>query len=117
MDGTNRARLRPGWVSRTGKAQGATPVTFEATPIMAKGRLYICTGRNEVIAIDAESGRSLRRYDARPDATGLPVATCRGVAYYKEADSTGWCAEHLHTVTITPTPPGLESYTGHLFPR
>src|SRR3546814_8147360 len=60
IDATNLARLQPAWVFRTGKAQGATPVTFEATPIMAKGRLYICTGRNEVIAIDAESGRSLR---------------------------------------------------------
>src|SRR3546814_8443649 len=97
MDGTNRARLRPGWVSRTGKAQGATPVTFEATPIMAKGRLYICTGRNEVIAIDAESGRSLWRYDARPDATGVPVATCRGVAYYKVPDAAGLCADAIIT--------------------
>src|SRR3546814_1236832 len=61
IDDTNLERLQPAWVFRTGKGQGATPVTFEATPIMAKGRLYICTGRNEVIAIDAESGRSLWR--------------------------------------------------------
>src|SRR3546814_17048831 len=67
---------------------------------MAKGRLYICTGRNEVIAIDAESGRSLWRYDARPDATGVPVATCRGVAYYKVPAAAGLCAARIITATI-----------------
>src|SRR3546814_12410250 len=67
---------------------------------MAKGRLYICTGRNEVIAIDAESGRSLWRYDARPDATGVPVATCRGVAYYKVPEAAGLCAERIITANL-----------------
>src|SRR3546814_2189737 len=32
IDATNLARLQPAWVFRTGKAQGATPVTFEAQP-------------------------------------------------------------------------------------
>src|SRR3546814_17053010 len=73
IDATNLARLQPAWVFRTGKAQGATPVTFEATPIMAKGRLYICTGRNEVIAIDAESGRRTEERTVGKEW----VSTCR----------------------------------------
>src|SRR3546814_6063351 len=40
IDATNLARLQPAWVFRTGKAQGATPVTFEATPIKI-GRAHV----------------------------------------------------------------------------
>src|SRR3546814_17271588 len=83
---------------------------------MAKGRLYIGTGRNEVIAINAESGRSLWRYDARPDATGVPVATCRGVAYYKVPDAAGLCAERIITATIDARLLALDAITGRPFP-
>src|SRR3546814_17604038 len=76
----------------------------------------MCTGRNEVIAIDAESGRSLWRYDARPDATGVPVATCRGVAYSKVPDAAGLCAERIITATTEDSLLALDQVKGRAYP-
>src|SRR3546814_5706179 len=71
---------------------------------------------SDLIAIDAESGRSLWRYDARPDATGVPVATCCGVAYYKVPDAAGLCAERIITATIDARLLALDAITGRPCP-
>src|SRR6516162_8363069 len=57
----NVAGLAPAWTYRTGELgagfASAGKLTFEATPVLAFGLLYLETATNVVIALDPESGR------------------------------------------------------------
>ena len=75
---SNAARLQPVWVFSTGVPNG-----HEAPPLVNNGVMFVATPGNQVIAIDAKSGRLLWRY-RRPipeDAVTLHP-TSRGVALY-----------------------------------
>jgi quinoprotein glucose dehydrogenase len=83
----NVARLTQAWSFSTGdmatKGEAMKRASFENTPILAAGRLYICSAFNEVSALDPATGRQLWRFDPK-----LNVAMrypndyiCRGVAY------------------------------------
>jgi len=53
----NVKRLVPRWIYQSG-----VPATFQATPIVADGVVYLSLPFNHVAAIDARSGRELWRY-------------------------------------------------------
>jgi len=72
IDPGNVARLVPAWTYRTGASGGALPLTFEATPLAVGGRLFVCTGEDDVIALDGETGRPLWRFAAHLDHRHLP---------------------------------------------
>ena len=60
LDQINRqtvARLAPRWIYQTG-----INATFQATPLVADGVMYLTTPRNHVVAIDAASGVEIWRY-------------------------------------------------------
>ena len=96
----NVARLVPTWTYRTGANGGALPLTFEATPLAVAGRLFFCTGQNDVIALDGDSGRQLWRYDAHLDHSGVLIGTCRGVAHAHVAGGKGVCADRIYVGTM-----------------
>jgi len=50
-------RLRPAWIYQSGVAS-----TFQASPIVADGVMYVSLPFNHVVAIDATSGREMWRY-------------------------------------------------------
>ena len=84
----NVAKLEPVWTYSTGdmKTKGAAMkrASFENTPILAYGRLYICSPFDEVSALDPGTGRKLWRFDPKLD-TGVHYPndyTCRGVAFW-----------------------------------
>jgi len=74
----NAARLQPVWVFATGVTNG-----HEAAPIVNNGVMFVATPGNQVIAIDAKSGRLLWRY-RRPQPEGIIAlhGTSRGVALF-----------------------------------
>ena len=79
-------KLQIAWTfhtGETGKDRAAT--TFEATPIKVRDTLYLCTPRNVVVALDAETGRQRWRYDPRAQLERNYVLTCRGVSYHEAA--------------------------------
>lgn len=53
----NVKRLVPRWIYQSG-----VPATFQATPIVADGVIYLSLPFNHVVALDARSGRELWRY-------------------------------------------------------
>ena len=57
IDTGNVARLRPAWIYQSGVAS-----TFQATPIVADGVMYVSLPFNHVVALDARTGRELWRY-------------------------------------------------------
>jgi alcohol dehydrogenase (cytochrome c) len=54
----NIAKLRPAWVY-----QAQERGTFEATPLVADGVMYLTEPRGPVVALDAKSGRPLWRWE------------------------------------------------------
>jgi quinoprotein glucose dehydrogenase len=87
----NVERLEVAWTYRHGDVsdgtQGATRSSFNATPIVADGRLVFCTGMNRVIALDPETGAEQWSFDPRPRLQKLQgpyPRVCRGVAYWKD---------------------------------
>lgn len=58
IDTNNVHRLRPKWVFRSGVTS-----TFQATPIVADGVMYVSLPFNHVVALDARTGEPLWRYE------------------------------------------------------
>jgi quinoprotein glucose dehydrogenase len=108
----NVGKLEPIWTYRTGTAPGGGLSTFQANPLKVGDRLYICTGYNDVIALDADSGREIWRFRARSNELGVFGLTCRGVTYYKVPDATGPCAERIYTATVDARLIALDAATG-----
>ena len=57
IDARNVTRLRPAWIYQSGVTS-----TFQATPIVADGVMYVSLPFNHVVALDASTGRELWRY-------------------------------------------------------
>lgn len=102
INADNVGALAPTWTFSLGKEPSGEPAPFEATPIAVGDRLYFCTGYNDIVALDAETGKQVWRYQAHSDVTGIFGQTCRGVSYYKVpvAAPRSPCAERIYTATI-----------------
>ncbi|MEJ6327428.1 membrane-bound PQQ-dependent dehydrogenase, glucose/quinate/shikimate family [Stenotrophomonas maltophilia] len=80
----NVATLQLAWQFRTDdlpkKRWGA-----ETTPLKIGDRLYLCTARNRLIALEASTGKALWRFDPKVKDASIPyTAACRGVSYYEQ---------------------------------
>lgn len=75
----NVARLRLAWRFHTGIASSAT--SFEATPVVAGGRLFIAAPNDEVFALDPTTGRLLWHFYPHLSPDAWPGQISRGVAY------------------------------------
>lgn len=115
----NVARLKTAWTYRTGelgagfKRQGK--LTFEATPILVNGSLYLSTPMNIVIALDPESGRERWRHDPQvPRDLSYSEATSRGVSsWIDETLAAGAeCAHRIFTGTLDARLLALDGRTG-----
>ena len=97
---TNASDLELAWTYRTG-AGGA----FKATPLMVGNLLYVCTGGNRIVAVDAENGALVWQFDPLIDPEHLAQARyfttgCRGVSYYAAPEGyEGECPERILTNT------------------
>lgn len=112
----NIGGLRPVWTYHTGPMPEGARASFQATPIKIGERLYLCTGYNDVIALDAETGREIWRHRPRVDPRGIYGLTCRGVTYYRVPEATGPCAERIYTATVDARLIALDAATGRLCP-
>ncbi len=86
VDTGNVGRLRPAWEWRTresavteGNHRPYPPGNFEATPLMLGDTLYLSTPFYNAVALDANTGRELWRFDSH--ATEWGASGRRGVAY------------------------------------
>jgi quinoprotein glucose dehydrogenase len=87
IDRTNVGKLQVAWTYHTGETTFARDSeqksTFEATPIVVDGTLYVSTGFNKVIALDAATGRETWTFDPHIDRDGdYSEVTSRGVSYW-----------------------------------
>ena len=116
----NVARLAPAWTYRTGELgagfASARKLTFEATPVIAFGLLYLETATNVVIALDPESGRERWRFDPHIDrARRYSEASARGVSLWSAgaaAGGGGACRHRVFTGTLDARLVALDADTG-----
>ena len=83
--------LTVAWVYNSGDVSDGTDGTavtpLEVNPILANGRLYICTPFNRIVALDPGTGTELWSHDPEIDKvnTYSKGSYCRGVAYWSES--------------------------------
>jgi membrane-bound PQQ-dependent dehydrogenase (glucose/quinate/shikimate family) len=106
----NVAKLKVAWTYRTGNSNPP----FEATPIKAGDALYTCTSSNEVISINADSGKENWRFDPAVDISKLPAKNCRGVSYYSGTGTAAFCDQRIVTATLDDRLITLDATTGKL---
>ncbi|MYM00190.1 membrane-bound PQQ-dependent dehydrogenase, glucose/quinate/shikimate family [Novosphingobium sp. FGD1] len=76
----NVASLKVAWTMRTGD-MSKTGVEAQNTPLQIGNRLYACTPRNQVLALDADSGKVQWRFD--PGIRETSYSRCRGLGYHE----------------------------------
>ncbi|HEX7116296.1 MAG TPA: pyrroloquinoline quinone-dependent dehydrogenase [Steroidobacter sp.] len=115
----NVSRLEIAWTYRTGElGEGfarADKLAFEATPILARGSLYLSTPTNIVIALDPATGHERWRYDPKiPRDWSYAEATSRGVSSWidREADPSSPCAHRILFGTLDARLIALDGRTG-----
>ena len=118
IDRTNVGGLKRVWTYRTGdlpdkKAKGE--YSPETTPIKVGDRVYLCSAKNIIMALDAATGKEWWRFDPKVPDDAIPYgATCRGVAYYKDpnAEADQLCAERILEATLDARLLAVDARTG-----
>jgi quinoprotein glucose dehydrogenase len=114
---SNIAGLAVAWTAHTGLARSGFASSLETTPIMVGDTLYLCTGYNDVLALDAETGRQRWRFHANLDSRGVLTGACRGVSFYSTPSARGICAARILTNTADARLVALDALTGRLCPE
>ena len=109
----NVARLEQAWVFRTGIGPQGPLASLKTVPVVIGNTAYICTSVNEVVAIDATTGKGRWRFDPKVAWKGPGYGGgCRGVAYYRAPNATGACAARVITATIDARMFAVDAATG-----
>ena len=115
----NVARLASAWVYHTGEQRppGAHGASFETTPILAEGKLLICTPTDRVIALDPLTGHEIWKFDPKLPVDLKPANdfVCRGVAVWHDNDVTPDtpCRTRVILATLDARVIELDLGTGH----
>ena len=115
----NVRALEVAWTYDTRDTAGSVrDYAFEDTPILAGGRLYVCSPFNQVSALDPGTGRELWRFDPKVDrSVEYPNSyTCRGVAYWRDpvAAPGAACAARIFMNSVDRRLFALDAATGAL---
>src|SRR5436190_1991297 len=87
---SNVARLRRLWTYHTGERQDTTRlVALECTPLVVGGVLYLSTPSSRVVALDAETGAEIWRFDPHASDPKRRFQAHRGVAYWEGTTASG----------------------------
>ncbi|HEX8293491.1 MAG TPA: PQQ-binding-like beta-propeller repeat protein, partial [Pyrinomonadaceae bacterium] len=94
IDRRNVGRLRRAWVYHTGELElglGAAPfqASFSTTPLVVGGVMYLSTPSSRVVALDAETGRELWKFDPQAGARVRGFNSHRGVAFWEGRGADG----------------------------
>jgi len=117
----NVATLAPAWRFSTHdlatKGVAINHASFENTPILADGKLFVCSPFNEVSALDPGTGREVWRFDPKVDFSHRypNELVCRGVAFWRDpARAKGICATRLYMATNDRRLMAIDAETGKL---
>lgn len=112
----NVRHLEVAWTYHTGfRPQGEfNNSTFQTTPIVVDGTLYLCAPNNRVIALDPETGEERWSFDPGVDTEKLYLLNCRGVSHWRdpESDPTESCWRRIFLGTLDARLFALDAETG-----
>jgi quinoprotein glucose dehydrogenase len=120
----NVTALKVAWTFSTGDmtthAGAMKRASFENTPILAGGRLYVCSPFDEASALDPATGKPLWRFDPHVDPhVNYPNDyVCRGLVYWRDAQAPAGaqCAERIFLPTVDRRVIALDAATGRPCP-
>lgn len=118
VDRTNVHRLQVAWTYRTGDP-GTDNRSFEATPILVEGTLYLSTPLGRIIALDPVSGAERWAHDARVSPrSGFGDFTTRGVSAWRDPSAArgAACALRIIAATVDGRLLALDGVTGRPCP-
>lgn len=112
----NVGALKKAWTYHIGMLDvpdGLSP-TFEATPIVADGRMFVCSGLGKVAAVDPETGKQIWAHEYKADPTNAYLVNCRGVTYYRDPQTQAGaeCAGRVIAGTLDGRLLALDAATG-----
>jgi quinoprotein glucose dehydrogenase len=113
----NVGKLELAWIYHIGQApkvQGISLPALEATPIVAEGRMFLCSSVNKVVALDPETGEELWSHDPKINLEGQALLNCRGVTHYRDpnAPADAACAARIFMGTQDARLLALDAATG-----
>ena len=116
----NVANLKVAWTYNTGdmpRSGDPKETTFELTPLAVGNKVFICTPHSIAVALDAETGKEVWRYDPKIQVSpDLQHMTCRGVSYHAApADASppnGECPSRILLPTADARLIALDAETG-----
>jgi quinoprotein glucose dehydrogenase len=114
----NVAHLQRVWHIHTGDLPTrSTKGTYgaENTPLKIGDTLYVCTPKNIVIAVRADTGEPRWRFDPQVTDENIPyTAACRGVSYYAipDAEPSQPCATRIIEGTLDARIIAIDAKTG-----
>jgi quinoprotein glucose dehydrogenase len=119
IDRTNVTQLRVAWEYHTRELgegfASQDKLTFEATPVLAFGQLFLETATNIVISLDPETGKERWRHDPRIDRKRrYGEAAARGVTVWEDSTpgKQGPCIRRIFTGTLDARLIALDAMTG-----
>ena len=110
----NVKHLKEIWRFESGDVTPAT--SLQVTPILVEDQLVLCTPRNQIVSIDAETGAERWRFDAKPNLKGIYNPLCRGVAQARVEPSNTTnddkCTTRIYLGTLDARLIALDAETG-----
>jgi quinoprotein glucose dehydrogenase len=93
----NVGKLKAAWTVPLGPMPPKPAGQIDATPLKVGDHVYVCTPFNDVLDIDATSGKVRWSFKPERNNSGISVVRCRGVAYYEVPGATGLCSKRVYT--------------------
>lgn len=118
IDPLNVRRLDLAWSYRTGDVSDGSDYpsgsSFETTPIVAGGRMFLSTPFGRVIALDPETGAELWAFDPGLDLTVRysEKLVTRGVAWWADPMAVSSCRERVFHAVLDARVVALDAETG-----
>ncbi len=115
----NVTKLQVAWTYRTGALPHDQELdhkaTFEATPILVEGKLFVSTPYDHVIALNAKTGTRIWEFDPKLEHPyGFSEVTSRGVSAWRDmtAKAGTVCAQRIFIGTLDGRLIALDGETG-----
>ncbi|MBI1402589.1 MAG: membrane-bound PQQ-dependent dehydrogenase, glucose/quinate/shikimate family [Porphyrobacter sp.] len=114
----NVDQLHRAWLTHTGDLPSkAAEGTYgaENTPLKVGNTLYVCTPKDQILALDPATGRERWRFDPEVPDKAIPyTAACRGVDYYAVpgAPANAPCAQRIIFGTLDARLFAIDAHSG-----
>lgn len=101
----NVGQLKRAWTYRTGDLPAPGQVNkwaAENTPIKVGDAVYVCSARNNIIKLDAKTGKKIWEHDTGVKYESIPyTAACKGLSYYTSTQTPVGQACHTRLIVGT----------------